>query len=248
MNYEFILKKIKKTESKIEKNRIFKKDSSFFKLKDNVFDVPTINLLSSLINKRIISEIGGTIKIGKEANIYYAKNNSQELAIKIYRTNSNSIYSKSSYFINKSKELKIKKKKDISFLLAKKEYKNLIRLYSLGLNVPKPIFIKRNILIMSFIGKNGIPYPQLHDFKVNSSETILKIFNSLFYLIRDIYQKSSLIHSDLSEYNILVDPITLNLTIIDVSQSIEKSNVNSCVFLNRDISILLNYFKKYNIY
>ena len=74
---------------------------------------------------------------------------------------------------------------------------------------------------MSFIGKNGVPYPQLHDLKVNNSETILKIFNSLFNLIRDIYQKSSLIHSDLSEYNILVDPITLNLTIIDVSQSIE---------------------------
>ena len=84
--------------------------------------MPTINLLSSLINKKIISDIGGAIKIGKEANIYYAKNNSQELAIKIYRINSNSIYSKSSYFTNKSKELKINKKKDISFLLAKKEY------------------------------------------------------------------------------------------------------------------------------
>lgn len=169
MNINFILKKIKKTESKIENNRIFKKDSSFFKLKDNVFDIPTTNLLSLFIKKGIILKIGKKIKVGKEANIYYARNNNEEFAIKIYRMNSRSIYSKGSYLTKNSKNLKKKyKRKDLSFLLAQKEYHNLKKLFDLGLNVPKPIIIKRNILIMSFIGENGTAYPQLQDLNIDN--------------------------------------------------------------------------------
>lgn len=46
-------------------------------------------------------------------------------------------------------------------LWAEKEMRNLTRMYSAGLPVPKPILLRSHVLMMSFIGKDGWPAPKL---------------------------------------------------------------------------------------
>lgn len=48
---------------------------------------------------------------------------------------------------------------------AEKEFRNLNRLMKIDLKVPEPLLVKENILIMSFIGENGIPAKRLRDMK-----------------------------------------------------------------------------------
>lgn len=252
MKKDLISKKLIKCESKIEKNRIFKKDSSYFKSEDNVFDIPTLKALSTFVNNKIISSFYGSISTGKEANVFYAIKNTndikEELAVKIYRINSSTFKSMNPYLLNDTRFLNIKhKKKDIIFSWAQKEYQNLLRLYKIGVNVPKPIKRERNIVVMEFIGENGISYPQLRFIHLNNNVANI-IFDSIIKTIRKMYQIASLVHSDLSEYNILVNPKTFELTIIDVGQSVMVSHPKSSFFLKRDILNILNYFKKYDIF
>lgn len=47
---------------------------------------------------------------------------------------------------------------------AEKEMRNLTRLYTAGLSVPKPILLRGNVLLMKFIGKDGWPAPRLKVF------------------------------------------------------------------------------------
>lgn len=247
MEKNAILKKLVELDYKIDKNRIFKKESSYFKTEENVFDIPTLKTLSSLVNKKIIVTLGGSISTGKEANVFYCQGYNQELAIKIYRINSNTFKTMNLYIINDIRFNNIKhSKKDIIFSWAQKEYQNLMRLYKLGINVPKPIIRDRNILIMSFIGYNKIAYPQLKELPLDSifAESI---FDTVIDSMRLMYQKASLVHSDLSEYNILFNPKTFKPFIIDVGQSVICSHPQSNVFLKRDITNILKFFKKYNI-
>src|SRR3972149_6000448 len=70
--------------------------------------------------------------------------------------------------------------------LSKKEFKNLKRAEEAGVRVPKPYVTKRNILLMEFIGKEGIPMPQLKDIKLTHEETA-KIFKMIVDYMNLLY-------------------------------------------------------------
>ncbi|MHA1526433.1 MAG: RIO1 family regulatory kinase/ATPase domain-containing protein, partial [Promethearchaeota archaeon] len=53
------------------------------------------------------------------------------------------------------------------FLWANKEFKNLKRAFKAELNVPEPLYIKSNILVMEYIGFGPNPAPKLKDIKKN---------------------------------------------------------------------------------
>ncbi len=249
INKDLFFKKMYYINNKIDKNRIFRKDSSYFKTENNVFDTPTLKALSLLVDHKFISEIGGPISTGKEANVFYGIKDGSEIAIKIYRINSMTFRSINSYLVQDYRFENIKKKrKDIVFSFAQKEYQNLIRLKKYNINVPNPIKRYKNILLMDFIGENEISYPKLKNLKINDKIILNKIFCSIINQIKLMYQKSNLIHSDLSEYNILINNITYEPIIIDVSQSILKSNKNADYYLKRDIKNISNFFRKYTIF
>ena len=69
--------------------------------------------------------------------------------------------------------------------------------YTNGVNVPKPITLKRTVLVMKFFGKNGQSAPTLKEIVVNQHD-----YQTVLHQIRDLYTKAKLVHADLSEYNI----------------------------------------------
>ena len=89
---------------------------------------------------------------------------------------------------------------------AEKELRNLMRLSAAGVLCPKPLTLQMHVLVMEFIGTDGVAAPRLKD--ANASPTQLRGFYlDMVLLVRTLYQTCNLVHADLSEYNILVHQV-----------------------------------------
>jgi RIO kinase 1 len=137
-------------------------------------------------------------------------------------------------------------KNDIILGWAKKEFKNLQRAKDAGVRVPEAYITRRNILLMEFIGKDGVAMPQLKDAKINQDDAPL-FFKKVLEYMTLLYRDAKLVHADLSEYNILVDIDTMSPVIIDMGQSVTTDHINAETFLRRDVANLARFFRKLNV-
>ena len=212
---------------------------------DSVFDERTFFYVNQLLKNRNLNSFEGIISAGKEANVYLAfDDDKHEVAVKIYKIDTNSSKWMRKYIIGDPRYKKIPTNiSKIIFLWASKEFKNLQRAYKVGLSVPKPIFIRNNVLIMEYIGIGATPAPRLKDIKrLENSEDF---FDEILQFIKLLYQKAKLVHADLSEFNILIHndkPV-----IIDISQAVTIDHPKAEVYLVRDIKNIFNYFEKLGI-
>jgi len=209
---------------------------------ESVFDERTIFQLNKLLANGPLDRIEGIISAGKEANVYLGYDlEGNEVAIKIYKIDSNTSRWMRNYIVGDPRFKKIPRNiSKIIYLWASKEYKNLKRAEKAGLNVPKPIFVKNNILIMEYIGFGPIPAPKLKDIKDPKEITIL--FSEVLNMMKLLYQKAKLVHGDLSEFNILYH--NQQPVIIDISQAVSIQHPKAEIYLVRDIKNIFNYFKK----
>ncbi|MFX0039070.1 MAG: serine protein kinase RIO [Promethearchaeota archaeon] len=230
----------------IDTKRIKKIDQSKKKSAiESVFDERTVFSLNKLLINGPLERVEGIVSAGKEANIYLGYDlKGNEVAIKIYKIDSNTSKWMRNYIIGDPRFKNIPKNiSKIIFLWASKEFKNLKRAYKVGLSVPKPLFIKDNILIMEYIGFESIPAPVLKDIK-NPKEPI-NLMNELLSFIKKLYQEAKLVHGDLSEFNILYH--NQKPVIIDISQAISIHHPKAEGFLVRDIKNIFKYFEKLGI-
>lgn len=242
-----VTRKVKRIDTKVDKSRMRNKDSDTLKVKENVFDEPTLKTLYTLSNKGIVEAIGGSISTGKEANVFLAEGEDGDIAVKIYRMSSSTFRSMEDYILGDPRFRNIRhSKRDIIFAWTKKEQRNLMRAKEAGIRVPEPIIAERNILVMEFMGENEISHPQLRDIKLEE-EVAREVYDTIINYIDLLYNKANLVHGDLSEYNILVVPATNEPIIIDMGQSVTKEHPRSREFLIRDIENIVRYFKKYGI-
>jgi len=189
---------------------------------ESVFDERTVFNLNKLLINGPLDKIEGIISAGKEANIYLAYDkDGREVAVKIYKIDSNTSKWMRNYIIGDPRFKKIPNNSSkIIFLWASKEFKNLKRAFKEDLSVPEPIHIKNNILIMEYIGFGSIPAPKLKDIKKpKNPEDLLK---QVFAFIKDLYQKANLVHGDLSEFNILYH--NQKPVFIDISQAVDTQH------------------------
>ncbi|MEA1984678.1 MAG: serine protein kinase RIO [Euryarchaeota archaeon] len=241
-------KDLKRIDNNIDKMRIRNKDSDHFKVKDNVFDEATLNALHKLFRKRYIEALGGPISTGKEANVFLAEGEDKDIAIKIYRISSSTFRVMEDYMLGDPRFSNIgHSKKDIIFAWTKKEYRNLIRAKEAGIRVPEPIITERNILLMEFLGDDGKAYPLLKDVSLDIEDG-QRIYRTVMRYMQILYTKANLVHGDLSEYNIMIDPHDLSPIIIDVGQAVTLEHPRADYFLRRDVENLIRYFKRYKIH
>ena len=247
MGHKKIDKQMKQIEDKRSKDRIFKKDSSFLKAEENVFDVPTLKLLYTFSNKGYIHELGGSVSTGKEANVFYATGDFGEVAVKIYRITSATFKAMDPYILKDPRFTHVRhSRKDIIFAWTQKEFQNLLRIQKAGIRAPKPFTCDRNVLLMQFMGKDGISYPLLKETILDEEEARL-IYDQIIEAMRRIFVRAALVHADLSEYNILIDTEKMEPIIIDVGQAVTLNHPNAVEFLIRDVENIKRYFKKYGI-
>jgi len=212
---------------------------------ESVFDERTYNLLNKLLKNGSLTNFYGLISAGKEANVYVASNEEgKEVALKIYKIDRNTSKWMRNYIIGDPRFKKIPNNiSKIIFLWAGKEFKNLKRAYKVGLNVPKPVIVRDNILIMDYIGVDLTPAPRLKDVKRLIDAD--KIFSEVLDFIKILYQKAHLVHGDLSEFNILYH--NFKPIVIDISQAVDIQHPKAELFLSRDIKNIFNFFEKLGI-
>ena len=243
-------KKIRRMDEVIDEFRMRIKDSSDREVFGDVFDTATLMALYELAKKGYIDAMGGSVSTGKEANIFHAvskKNGTLEIAVKIYMISTANFNTMKEYILGDPRFAGIKRtRKDIILAWAKKEFKNLMRAKEAGIRVPEPYVVKRNVLLMEFIGKDGVPMPQLKDVKLTPEEA-QRMFNKIVKYMNLLYCRAGLIHADLSEYNILVDMNNMEPVIIDMGQSVMIDHFNADAFLRRDVTNIARVFTKLNI-
>ena len=179
--------------------------------------------------------------------MFYAEGPEKELAIKIYRITSSTFRAMDAYIMKDPRFINIRhKKRDIVFAWTRKEFQNLKRAKSAGVRVPEPIVAEKNILIMEFMGENEVPYPLLKNTALEKEEA-QRIYEIIVEYMKLLYTEANLVHADLSEYNILIDPEDLSPVFIDMGQSVTLEHPNAREFLHRDVLNILRYFSRFGI-
>ena len=191
-----------------------------------------IYVLKILSNRNIITAIGPQIGIGKEAEVYLARDSlEQDKIIKMFR-------------LGRSSFKQIKRKRDVntgtnSWLLlnietAKKEYDILTYLKDSSISFPSPLYRSFHCIVMEPIYGSrlsdieNLDYPELVLEKIISNMTIA-------------YRKGY-INGDLNEYNILVNDD--NIFILDWPQAVRVDTTNADVVLMRDVNNIVKFFSR----
>jgi len=209
-----------------------------FKTMHDVFDDFTNRNIYKMISQGYFEGMIGPISIGKESNVFAAKTKDGKVIVKIHRLETsdfNRIYDYLKYdprYVNVKKNRRL-----LIFAWAQREYRNLLKAREAGVNVPKPIAFKFNIVIEEFIGDDDAA-PQLKD---AVPEDLKGFFDKTIDNMRKMY-KAGLIHTDLSPFNILnhnEEPV-----FIDYSQCTTLENPNSLEYLVRDIKNVCLFFRK----
>lgn len=210
-------------------------------LEEGVFDRNSLLTLEKFMKKGIIHTLDYCIAEGKEANVYRSTGSKGEFyAIKMYRLKSPSFLHMQKYIEGDRRfERAGKNKQDMVFIWTRKEFSNLKILHEAGLPVPEPIAFRHNVLAMKFLGENGVPFSKLSEVGPIDAKKDEKIILGYIEKMR----KAGLVHSDLSEYNILTDG--KNYYIIDVGQAVLSSHPSAEEFYNRDKSNIKKYFAKF---
>ncbi|MFP4117578.1 MAG: serine protein kinase RIO [Candidatus Woesearchaeota archaeon] len=215
-----------------------------FKAYDNVFDRYTLSNLEKLAARHVFDELRYSISSGKEANIYAASAKDRgKVIVKIYRVQSCNFNKMFDYL---KKDIRFtglrKQKRKIIFEWTRREYRNLIKARELGVDVPTPLELLDNILVLEFIG-NKETAPPLKDIAIKTMHR--KDKEGLLLAIADNMRKmheGGIVHGDLSSFNILIHnnkPI-----LIDFSQSTLKNNIQYKELLERDIKNVSSFFKR----
>jgi len=212
-----------------------------FKIVRGVFDERTLLVLYRLLNRKKIS-VEALVKEGKESLILSGLTKDKEwVAIKVYRTGACDFKTMWKYLVGDPRFHRIGKKRGrIVKLWCQREFKNLKIAQKANVNSPKPLFFDENILIMSFIGEEGILAPRLIDIIPDNPKKLYRlVLKNLNNLV-----KAGLVHGDLSAYNILLlnEPY-----FIDFSHGTAVNNPLALELLERDVKNLNSYFSKLNI-
>jgi RIO kinase 1 len=212
---------------------------------EEVFDRATFMVIYELLKSDILYEVHGVVNAGKEARVYWGKNKEgKDLAVKIYLTASAEFRKGMLKYIEGDYRFKGVKRdtRSLIFTWAQKEYRNLEQASRAKVRVPIPIAVKNNVLVMEFIGKNGVNASSLKEQVPSDPE---EVYGVLLTYLKRLYRKAELVHGDLSEYNIMMwngEPV-----IFDMAQAVPTSHPMAEFFLRRDIANVNRFFKRLGV-
>ena len=194
--------------------------------------------INALVKAGVIESFGQTVGVGKEADVYDALNSTgKRIAIKFHRLGRISFRQtrrKRGYSREHSSWL------FQSHIAAEKEFEAMKLAFAKGVAVPEPLSHNRHVIAMGMIEGAQL-------YKYNDLGKPEKILKDILRNVRKSYLKAHIIHADLSEYNIILQPDG-HLLIIDWPQAIKTDHTNAEELLERDIKNVLIFFsRKFNV-
>lgn len=202
----------------------------------NAYDILALN---ALVKAEMLEYLGPSIGIGKEADVYEGVTpDDRKVAVKFHRIG------RTSFRDTKRKREYLADHDHTSWLYqsrlaAETEYEALSLMHEAGVQTPNPIYQNRHTIIMQYI--KGIELSEILVIE-NAEIFLMEILDNL----KKAYE-AGVIHSDISEYNILIDDKT-EVWIIDWPQYITSDHPNADETLERDIKNITYFFeRKHNI-
>jgi RIO kinase 1 len=224
-------------------SRLLVKRSEDYQVFDNVFDVPTLMTINDLTDEGVIEHVKSSLAAGKESKVYIAVAPGGSLRIlKIYLTVSAEFKKRMQYIAGDPRFSNIKPgSRSLIAAWARKEFKNMQAARVAGVSVPAPIAVKKNVLVMEFVGNSdGNSARSLIESEVTSDD-----YRQVIEQVAMLYQKARLVHADLSEYNIF--KTDKGIMLFDFGSAVDVQHPNSKQFLLRDVMNVNRFFEKRGI-
>jgi len=212
------------------------------KVVNEVLDKPTVMTLYKMITDHVIAYVNGSVSAGKESVLFWGVDeNDVNVALKIYLVSTANFKKREPYILGDPRFSHLKKgTKNLVYLWARKEYRNLTQCYQAGIPVPRPLYVTNNVLAMEFIGDGGAPAKSLLTSEVDEGD-----YAQAMSILDDLYKKAKLVHGDFSEYNIF--KTEKGLVVFDLGSGVDLRHPNAKEFLKRDINNIGRFFNKRGI-
>lgn len=221
-------------------SRFLVKRSEDYQVFDNVFDVPTLLAINDLRSKGVIGQVKGSLAAGKESKVYLASApDGTLLTLKIYLTVSAEFKKRTQYIAGDPRFSDMKRgSRSMMATWARKEFKNMRAARSAGVRVPAPVAVKKNILVMEYVtDAEGDAARPLSD-----TEVTMQDYKDVIEQVTLLYKRASLVHADMSEYNIFKSD--RGIVLFDFGSAVDIKHPNSKQFLVRDIVNVNRFFEK----
>jgi RIO kinase 1 len=226
-----------------------------------------LNYLGPFYDNKLLIDVLRKVKGGKEANVYccvaHPDTGLDILAAKVYRPRlfrnlrNDAQYRQGRPILNgRGQEVRdrrallavhlgtrIGKEMEHTSWLAY-EYQTLQMLHAAGGDVPRPLSMGLNTILMEYVGDPLVPAPALNEVTLPHAAA-RPMFERLLWNV-ELMLAHGRIHGDLSAYNVLY--WAGNFKIIDFPQAIDPaSNPDAAGILRRDVTRLCQYFARYGI-
>ena len=202
-----------------------------------VFDGRTMESIYKLFKDFDIKYIDYPISSGKESVVFKAEGQKKSYVMKIFKTSTLRFHNIRPYIEGDPRFAHYRKTgSNIVHIWVRKEYANLLECREHDINSPVPMGFMKNVLLMSFIGTKVSPAPKLKDVPEEKREAYLK---DAMLQYRKMVQEAKIVHSDLSEYNVLCHRNRSYL--IDMGQAVSIKHPMSRQFMERDIHVMRSF-------
>ena len=220
--------------------------------------------LGGFFEQRWISDVLWKIKAGKEASVYLCRSGDQVksglIAAKVFRPRmlrnlkNDQLYRQGRADLDENGHpiadpgmLKARQKRSVygeqirhqSWIAY--EFQTLKTLHAAGADVPQPYEMGENAILMSYIGDEDSAAPILNTVTLEPGE-VRRLYERILYNV-EIMLANSIVHGDLSAYNVLY--WERQITLIDFPQVISPTSHRSAYpIFSRDIARVCEYFAR----
>ncbi|MBM68356.1 MAG: serine protein kinase RIO [Haliea sp.] len=207
--------------------------------------------LQPLVEDGLIDEVLFPLMSGKEADIFVVRSGTRTRCAKVYKEAYKRSFKKAAAYTEGRKVRNTRRaramekgsrygRKQQEETWQNAEVDALYRLDRADVRVPEPYGCYDGVLLMELVtDEDGDVAPRLADVMMSEEQALEDFAQVLRYIVRMLC--AGLVHGDLSEFNILVDPD--GPVIIDLPQAVDASaNNNARAMLLRDVQRVTNYY------
>ena len=206
---------------------------------NEVLDRPTIMTLYKMISAGTVSGVEGAVGAGKESLLFRGvREGDSDLALKVYLVSTSNFKKRADYIRGDPRFSRFRRNtRDLVYLWAQKEFRNLRQSIEAGVRVPRPVRVANNVLAMEFVGSGGRPAPLLLHSHADGKD-----YRQVLEMMSTLYTKAGLVHGDCSEYNIFKSGE--NLVLFDLGSAVDRRHPAAGAFLRRDINNINRFFRR----
>lgn len=210
--------------------------------------------IQPLVEEGIVDEVIRPLMSGKEAAVFVVRCGEEIRCAKVYKeANKRSFrqavqYQEGRKVRNSRRARAMEKGSKFGRKQQEETWQNaevdaLYKLAGAGVRVPQPFGCFDGVLLMELVtDEDGSPAPRLNDVLMSPEEAREDHALVMLYVMRML--AAGLVHGDLSEFNVLVDPY--GPVIIDLPQAVDASANNHAQWmLSRDVENMTTYYGQF---